>query len=149
MSKKISFRGMLADGLEDKLNIATLNGKTGYRITKFSIMSNSPGYDNYETTVKIYSKKQGAATGANVDFTESNLLAVAYMEDDNGPQNPMSNVVIFDNEVFNQNIFVSAASRTGTVPANYYIELETIALSESQATQLTLKNLRNIASREP
>ena len=95
------------------------------------------------------SSNLGNDVWGGTDFTESNLLAVAYMEDDNGPQNPMSNVVIFDNEVFNQNIFVSAASRTGTVPANYYIELETIALSESQATQLTLKNLRNIASREP
>ena len=136
---------MLADGLEDKLNIATLNGKTGYRITKFSIMSNSPGYDNYETTVKIYSKKQGAASGANVDFTESNLLAVAYMEDDNGPQNPMSNVVIFDNEVFNQNIFVSAASRTGTVPANYYIELEQVKLDLNENTVATLKDIRNLS----
>ena len=36
---------------------------------------------------------------------------------------------------------------TGTHETNYYIELETVALSDSQSTQLTLKNLRTIASR--
>ena len=48
---------------------------------------------------------------------------------------------------FNQDIYVNITDISGsTVPANYYIELETIPLSDIQATQLTLKNIRTITS---
>ena len=33
-----------------------------------------------------------------------------------------------------------------TVPGNYYIEVETMELSDVQATQLTLKNIKTITS---
>ena len=144
MSKTISYRGQLDDGLEDKINLSTIKGKVGYKITKFQIMNYAPGYDNYETTVKIYTKSQLGSISEDVNFTESDMLAVAYIEDENGPQNPMSEVVIFDNMPFNQNIFVSAKSRTGTNPVNYYIELETMSLSDIEATMLTLKSIKNI-----
>ena len=56
-------------------------------------------------------------------------------------------MIVFDNEVFNQDIYINTAATTGTIPVNYHIELETVALSATESTQLTLKNLRTIASR--
>ncbi len=149
MSKKISFKGSIPEGLEERIKLATLNGKVGYRITKFLTMNGTPGAANYETTTKVYAKPQGSGT-TGVDFTESDLLAVSYIEDASAITSvgaSMTQSIIFDNEVINQDIYVTTASLTGTVATNYYIELETMALSDSQSTQLTLKNLRAIASR--
>jgi hypothetical protein len=146
MSKKLSFRGSLPEGLEEKINLKTKKGKTGYRIVKFETMPARPGVIEYETTTKIYSKVQGAGS-TSIDFTESDLLAVSYIEDHDGTAYPGSRVVIFDNQIFNQNIFVGTASTTGTEATNYYIELETVELSDIESTQLTLKSLRQLASR--
>jgi hypothetical protein len=146
MSKKISFKGQLDEGLEEKLKLSTLKGKTGYRIHRFDVIMATPGASDYECTVKVYAKAQGSGS-TDIDFTESDLLAVAYLEDGDPSDFPMSKMVIFDSEVFNQDIFVNTASRTGTVPVNYYIELETVELTDLQSTQLTLKSLRQIASR--
>ena len=147
MSKKLSYRGSIPEGLTERIKLATLNGKRGYRITKFQTLASAPGASDYETTTKIYSKKQ-ASGSTGIDFTESDLLAVSYIEDNGDPAYPGNQfLAIFDNEVFNQDIFVTTASVTGTNPTNYYLELETIALSDTQATQLTLKSLRTLASR--
>ena len=147
MSKKLSFRGSLAPGDEERIKLSTMNGKTGYRIIKFQTINASPGAVDYETTTKVYSKPQGAGS-TGIDFTESDLLAVSYIEDQHSTDNPGNQyTAIFDNEVFNQDIYVNTASLTGSVDTNYYLELETIALSDTQTTQLTLKSLRQIASR--
>ena len=146
MSKTLSFRGKIAEGLEERIKLSTIKGKRGYKITKFETMSTAIGNTNFETITKIYSKSQGSGS-TTVDFTESDLLGVSYIEDNHDPAYPSSVQIIFDNEVFNQDIYVTSAGHTGTTPTNYYIELETVALTDIQATQLTLKNLRNIASR--
>jgi len=149
MSKTLSFRGTLDMGVQQKINLATLNGKTGYKITKFQIMSTTPGLINHdvEFVCKIYSKKQ-TDFPATVDFSEGDLLGVAYYQDHHQLYYTDSKTIIFDNEIFNQNIFIYCEDADGgTRVCNYYFELETIALSDIQATQLTLKNLRTIASR--
>ena len=97
MSKKLSYKGILDEGLEERIKLSTLNGKTGYKITKFQVISNTPGAAEYETTVKIYSKPQGSGS-TSVDFTESDLLAVAYIEDNPTHAYPISETIIFDNE---------------------------------------------------
>jgi len=148
MSKKLSFRGILTDGVQEKINLSTLNGKRGYRITKFQIMQITPGSESVELTAKIYSKDQIGSIDAPVDFSEGDLLAVAvYNANGQAFNYPTSQHVIFDNEVFNQDIFIYAYDTVATAPCNYYIELETVALTDTQSTQLTLKNLRTIASR--
>lgn len=147
MSKTLSFRGKLDIGVQQKIKLSTLKGKTGYRITNFKVLSSTPGVTNIETVVKIYSKSQ-TNFPATVDFTESDLLAVAYYQDDANQAYPSSVDITFDNEVFNQDIFIYAEDAAGgSVPFNFYIEIETIRLSDIQATQLTLKSLRNLASR--
>lgn len=148
MSKTISYKGRLAMGLQEEINCKTNNGKTGYKITKFQIISTVPGGNDAETVLKIYTKSQEGAISPTVDFTESDLLAVAYYKDGAGANQDGDVVIIFDNSPFNQNIFVTADDgSSATIPFNYYIELETMPLNDIETTQLTLKSLRNIASR--
>tara|TARA_R100000808_G_scaffold10358_1_gene27531 strand:+ start:31 stop:474 length:444 start_codon:yes stop_codon:yes gene_type:complete len=146
MSKRISFRGKIDSGLEERIRLGTLDGKRGYRIVKFQAMDSEPGTAHYETVVKVYAKSQGSASGT-VDFSESDLLAAIYMQDNSDASYPMSEAIIFDNEIFNQDIYVTSEGLTGTHPTSFYLEVETVKLSDVQATQLTLKNLRTIASR--
>ena len=128
--KTISYKGTLNIGLEDRIRLKTIKGKKGYKITKFQILGTTPGQSNV------------------VKFTDADLLAVAYYQDNEGTDKPMSNIIIFDNEMFNQDIFVNITdASSGTVPCNYYIELETMELSDLETTMLTLKNLRTVTSR--
>ena len=138
---------MLDIGVQEKIKLATLNGKRGYRIKKVEIINKSTGTVAPETLFKIYSKDNSGSITGTVDFTEGDLLGMVYYTSFTaGGAN--TSAIIFDNEVFNQDIFVYATDSSGaTDPCNYYIELETVALTDIQATQLTLKNLRTIASR--
>jgi hypothetical protein len=146
MSKKISYRGIIDAGLQQKIKLATKNGKTGYRITKFQIISPDPGTSSVELIAKIYTKDQTGNISNDIDFSESDLLAAAHFSANGSSQTyPEDMVVIFDNEVFNQDIYVTATDDAGSSRTNFYLELETMALSDSQSTQLTLKNLRTIA----
>ena len=149
MSKILTFKGSIDEGLEVKIKLSTIKGKRGYRIKQFSTMNSTPGAANYETTTKVYAKAQGAGS-TGVDFGESDLLAASYIEDASAITSvgaSMSQTIIFTQEVFNQDTFVNTASLTGTVPTNFYLELETVDLSDTQSTQLTLKSLRQVASR--
>tara|TARA_Y100000593_G_C4059456_1_gene213669 strand:+ start:38 stop:493 length:456 start_codon:yes stop_codon:yes gene_type:complete len=151
MSKTLSFRGKLDMGLQNRIKLATLNGKTGYRITKFQTMSTTPGTaagTGIELICQIFKTDQTGAITSTVDFTEGNLLAVTYLKDGVAASDAGKETIIFDQEVFNQDIYISMTDASGnTIPGNYYIELETVKLTDVQSTQLTLKNLRNIASR--
>jgi len=147
MSKTLSFRGTLDMGVQQKINLATLNGKTGYKITNFQIISTTPGVGAAEFVCKIYSKSQ-ITFPATIDFSEGDLLGVVYYQDHPSEYYTDSKTIIFDNETFNQNIFIYCEDADGaSLRCNYYFELETVALTDVQSTQLTLKNLRIIASR--
>ena len=147
MSRTISYKGTLAIGLEDEIQLKTIKGKVGYKISKFQIMSTTPGAGNFELTGKI-TKVTDPNIGPTVNFTDADLLAVALYHDADATSNGFTDTVIFDNEKFNQNIFVNITDASGnTTPANYYIELETMDLSDLETTMLTLKNLRTVTSR--
>ena len=148
MSKTLSFRGILDMGVQQKIKLSTIKGKTGYKITKFQILSETPGnIAHVEFVAKIYAKSQ-TSFPATVDFTESDLLAAAYYQDHTNTGTGDSVTVIFDNNTFNQDIFIYCEDAGGsTARCNYYFELETVALSDIESTQLTLKSLRNLASR--
>jgi len=149
MSNKLSYKGILAMGLEDQIRLRTLKGKIGYKVTKFQIMSNLPGggSTNIEYIGKI-TKKTDPNITAVVDLTDDNVMAVAYYVDNNSTAVPPNETIIIDNAVTNQDIFVNIVDAAGgSISCNYYIELEKIKLSDIEATQLTLRNLRNVASR--
>ena len=77
------------------------------------------------------------------------MLGAGYTNNDTaGDDNPpVVNAVIFDQEIFNQDIFVTHKIRNGTGSVNYYIELEQISLTLDENTVATLKDIRNIKGR--
>jgi len=78
---------------------------------------------------------------AVVNFSDSNLLAAFYssMKD---TYKSSARRVIFDNEVFNQDIYITHTNADGANPFNYYIELEVIPLDDAGAEYTTLKDMR-------
>ena len=132
-------------GEQDRIKLSTLNGKTGYKITKFQLMSSTPGTTgSVEFVGQIFKKDQTGNISAAVNFTNDELLAAAFYQD---RANASSNTetIIFDNTKFNQDIFINITdAEGGTVPCNYYIELESMSLNDVEATMLTLKNIRTI-----
>jgi len=144
-----TFRGLIADGGQQEINLHTNDGKTGYRIVKLQLMPNEPGEDQHESTVKIYTKFQNPATNPvnnTVDFSDITLVAAAVWQSGNtqGGQDALwvPLITIFDNETFNQDIYVTHSETDGTNPINYYIELEQVPLDLNESTVATLQNIR-------
>tara|TARA_Y100000401_G_scaffold88188_1_gene73733 strand:+ start:252 stop:695 length:444 start_codon:yes stop_codon:yes gene_type:complete len=142
-----SFRGRLADGSQDTIILHTNNGSTGYKITKFEIMTEEPfGGANAEHIIKIYKVEQTSVT-ADINFSQNTLLGAAIINNSTaGYQNASVPSVIFDNEVFNQDIYITHVDNQGSQACNYYIELEQMKLDLSENTVATLKDIRNIES---
>jgi len=136
-----TYRGMLANDTEDRIRLKTNRGDIGYRIVKFQVMGINED-KNYETVVQI--NKISITPTDSVDFTDGDLLAAAlYGDTDSLDQG--SSTIIFDHEIFNQDIFVSAKATAGTTAINYYLELEQVKLNENQSTMATLQSLRRLA----
>ena len=144
MSRIVSFRGKIADGGQDTVVLHTLDGSTGYRIVKFQIMGNAPGTVNYEHIVKIYKTPQTAVDGL-IDFSDNRLLASAYLEGSTSVTSTDGIVVVFDNEIFNQDIYITHSDVEAASACNYYIELEQMPLDLNENTVATLKDIRNVA----
>jgi len=147
--KTITFRGRLAIGTQDKLRLRTNNGKTGYKITKFEVIPLNPGTATAEAITKIFTTNQTGSIGSTVDFTDSDLIAVSYYQSvpvhNSSAGQAVSKNIIFDNAVINQNVFVTVDDATGnTDEINYYIELEAFAISDLEATKLTLASIKTI-----
>jgi len=141
-----TFRGLLADGGQDRIRLQTIKGKVGYKINKFQVISNTPGASADESTVTIWKTEQATvSTSANdINFTDSDMLGVGYWAGSSSSGSPFDMAVIFDNEIFNQDIYIThnnVASGTAT-PCNYYLELEVIPLDDAGAEYTTLKDLR-------
>ena len=144
-----SFRGKIEDGGIDTVPLSTNDGSTGYRIKSLQIITDTPGASNYESLLKIYSIPQTAAT-ESVDFSDNTLLAMAYQAgSSDSTVYPTTQVVVFDNAVFNQDIYITHADiRHGSGSGlNYHIELEQVKLSLDENTVATLKDIRNIKGR--
>ena len=138
-----TFRGLLADGGQDKIRLSTKKGKIGYRIIKFELFPNKPGWGEFESLVKVYKLKQSsvATTEATVDFSDNNLLA-AGMFTSTAATAATSYDHIFEREVFNQDIYVSHSQQSGAEKINYYMELEAVTLTDNQAAVSTLRDIR-------
>jgi len=136
-----TFRGNIVNEGVDRLRLGTIQGKTGYRITKFQIVGAAPGVTTQEAVVKIFKTTTTTPTGT-VDFSDTNLLAVAVWRMDAGSTATASETIIFDNEVFNQDIFIGNKDTHGGSNCNYYLELEVISLSEMGAEYTTIKDIR-------
>jgi len=143
MSRIVSFRGLLADGAQERISLQTNNGLTGYRIIKFQVMPAIPGDATQESVMKIYKVLQTAIT-ATVDFADNRLLGAAlYKQEANASQTANGVTIIFDNEIFNQDIYITHKDAATGEEMNYYIELEQMDLALDEQTVATLKDIRN------
>jgi len=141
-----TFRGLLSDDSQDTIVLHTNDGGTGYRIVKFQIIGNNPGAGAQDSVMKIYKIQQTAVDGL-VDFSDNTLLAVAYWTTHEAAASTTGEppIVIFENEVFNQDIYVTHEDvGSNAQRCNYYIELEQLKLDLNESTVATLKNLKNL-----
>ena len=140
-----TFRGLLAMGAEETISLHTNDGSIGYRIKDFAIMVSTPGNGNVELIGQIFKTSQTPST--TVDFSDQRLLGVALYHD--GAANDTTHFMsttIFDNEIFNQDIYVNITDATGSsLPGNFYIELEQVKLDLNENTVATLKDIRNLS----
>jgi hypothetical protein len=146
MSRIVSFRGLLADGGQDRIFLGTIRGQTGYKIVNFQIMSEEP-YDkgSGEHICQVWSVEQTAASiDGTVDFSKPTLLGSAIINNSTAGYSQASvPVIVFDNIIFNQDIFVTHHDGQDALACNYHIELEQMDLALDEATVATLKNIRN------
>jgi len=137
-----SFRGKIGDGSIEIVSLHTMTGTTGYRIVKLTIIPENPGTTDFEHLIKIYKIPQTTAT-SSIDFADNTLLAVAYTEGNNSSNylgQPL--IAIFDNETFNQDLYVTHVDSKGALECNYYFELEQFVLNENENTVATLKDIK-------
>ena len=140
-----TFRGMIPDGGQDTILLHTNDGSTGYRIVKFQTTMEKWGGETTESIMKIYKVPQ-TTVDAFVDFNDNTLLASnVFSYNTSANVSGDSAVIIFDNEIFNQDIVVTNCTNSGGsgVKVNYYIELEQVKLDLSESTVATLKDIRN------
>jgi len=146
-----TFRGLLADGGEDRIRLQTIKGKVGYRIVKFEIMPKIIGAgisgNEYESIVQVW-KEASPAAPAEVNFTIDALLGAAcYISEVSGSPAyviGINSTVMFDREIFNQDIYITHENNHSDAGAmNYYLELEVIPLDDAGAEYTTLKDMRS------
>ena len=138
-----TFRGLIEDDTQETIVLHTNDGKTGYRIVNFDLIPNEPGGLDGEHVVQIWKVSQ--TTNSNkIDLSDNTLLGAGYCSNDtSGDAYPTRQTILFDQEIFNQDIFVTHKIRNGSGSMNYYIELEQIKLDLNESTVATLKDIRN------
>jgi hypothetical protein len=138
-----TFRGFITDGAQDTIVLHTNDGSIGYRIVKFQLFPARFGVKDQESTVSIWKTPQTVFTN-ELDFNNQILLGAACLSTDNSEANPLNSNVIFDREIFNQDIYVvHLNAHADNEGVNYYIELEQMKLDLNENTVATLKDIRN------
>ena len=134
-----TFRGLLADGGQDKIRVAGGKLEDGYRIVKFQMIGRDTGVFDAGFIVKIYKVEQTSVT-AVIDFTDNTLLAAGYIENHENIQYPSSqSQIIFENEIFNQDIFITCVDIEAGQFCNYYLELEQVKMSGPEAAAVNFR----------
>jgi hypothetical protein len=107
-------------------------------------MGNKPGAEDYEAVMKVYKVSQ-ATNDAEINFSDNTLMAAATYQGNTAAFNyPTTQFVIFDNEIFNQDIYITLKDLQSN-DVNYHLELEQIKLDLNENTVATLKDIRNVA----
>jgi hypothetical protein len=141
-----SFRGMLFNnaantGDQNRIRLSTQDGMRGFRVVKFQAMGITEN-EVYEATIKLYKVKQDTID-ANVDFSDPHLLAAILYGDSTSSTVFSQQTVIFDNEIFNQDIYVTFRSIAASSNMNWYLELEEVELNQNSQAVVTLKDIRS------
>ena len=141
--KMHSFRGLLADGGQDKIRIQGATGEIAWRITKFQLMHDEPGEQHVESTVKVYREEQTTINN-NINFGDDELLGASYLAESDNHENAVSITTIFDNALFSRNIYVTHQDTLASRAINYYIELEEVKVSAAGMAQLSVAAARRL-----
>jgi len=136
-----SFRGLLADGAQERIRIQGATGEIAWRITKFQIMPNNFNTAD-EYNISVFREDPPAAYDfGTFDFTNDELLAAAYLENNATAGDFVLSTVIFDNTLFVRNIHIVLSSQAGKA-CNYYIELEEVKVNAAGMAQLAVAAAR-------
>jgi hypothetical protein len=137
-----TFRGRLVEDSQNKIRLSTKKGKIGYKILKFEIMPQLPHTVQQVSVVQVFKVDMSANISGTVDFSDGNLLAAAigYFGTHSDPQ--QTTVTMFEQEVFNQDIFITHLDVKSNQACNYYLELEVMNLSENATIVSTLRDIR-------
>jgi len=141
-----TFRGLLTNGGQDTIPLHTNDGSTGYRIVKFEGFPNLPATVDFESVLQIWKVKQTSVltSAPVVDFSDNTLVAALFYTGMSGTYNANANMVMFEREIFNQDIYITHTEGVSNFLFNYYIELEQVKLDLSESTVATLKDIRNV-----
>jgi len=132
-----SYRGLIGDGKQQKIQIQGAVGAIAWRITKFQIFPQTTDTAR-DSIVSIWRESQSGVS-AGADFSNDELLAAAlwynstYETDD---------AVVFDNQLFVRNIWITHFESIGSAAINYYIELEEVKVSAAGMAQLAVAAAR-------
>jgi len=141
-----SFRGLLADGGQDKISIQGSVGAIAWRITKLNIMLNQYTGNDRIHGVSVWREEQTTIPTDYFapDFNDAELLAASIIVWDTSQPNLTTENVIFDNALFSRNIWVSHTDESTTAPVNYYIELEEVKVNAAGMAQLAVAAARRL-----
>ena len=139
-----SFRGLLGDGGQDEINLERQNANVAYRIVKFQLIYYDPTADDAENVMCVWREEQ-SSLAATIDFRDGNLLAAGYLENNATDvyTQPLPTIV-FSNNLFSRNIFVTNSAGAASSGVNYHIELEEVPVSASTLMQLKLGVARKL-----
>ena len=137
-----TFRGFIPDGGEEIIRLSTKKGKIGYKIHDLDIIGVDPTATTQESVVKIFKITQTAGATTTIDFADGNLLAVAYRETYSAATSNEPATIIFDEEVFNQDIFITHEDANNAGGCNYMLKLEVMSLTDNAAAVSTLRDIR-------
>ncbi len=141
-----TFRGILDDGAQNKIRLSTKQGKIGYRIKDFEFLPNQPGDASSENVLQVFKidmSESLATGGAKIDFSDGNLLAALYYTSGVNASQTTYNVVMFDEDIFNQDIYITHTDNSGSTKANYLLKLEQHNLTDNAASVSTLRDIRS------
>ena len=141
--KMHSFRGLLADGAQERIRIQGATGEIAWRITKFQIMSSDMPGTSAESVVQIWREEQTSASLV-IDFSLDELLGAAYFSGSSSPSYTQDTVIIFDNALFVRNIYITHNDSQDAASANYYIELEEVKVNAAGMAQLAVAAARRV-----
>jgi len=136
-----TFRGRIADDGQDRIRLSTIKGKMGYRIVKLELIAIN-GNINVEQVLKIY--KISTTPSTDINFTDSDLMAAGILIANTGNAYNPPAIVVFDQEIVNQDIYVTSKGHDTPAEINYYLELEVIPLDDAGAEYTTLKDMRTV-----
>jgi len=140
-----TFRGLLADGGQERVRIQGATGEIAWRINKLEIIGIRPSSTVQESTVKIYREKQDSVTDS-IDLSDTNLLAVAYRETySSSTGGGDESVIIVVTDLFARNIYVTHEDGSSGGACNYYIELEEVKVSKAGMAQLAVAAARRLS----